>query len=113
MAAARHSASWRELVLAAVTGLFLASRLGSGTPTVGPDGGYDLESIAVAVIGGTVLAGGRGGVWGTMAGVAVFALIDSMFNILGVDAFAKQVLRGVIIVVAVAVYAIGSRRMVA
>ena len=44
-------------VCAAVTGLFLASRLGAGTPTVGTDGGYDLESIAAVVLGGTALAG--------------------------------------------------------
>jgi ribose transport system permease protein len=98
---------------ASVTGLYLAARLGSGAPWIGRDGMYDLESIAVAVIGGTVLAGGRGGIWGTMAGVAIFAMIDSLFNVLGVDAFAKQVLRGIIIVAAVAVYAIGSRRLVA
>jgi ribose transport system permease protein len=98
---------------AALTGLYLAARLGSGAPWIGRDGMYDLESIAVAVIGGTVLAGGRGGIWGTMAGVAIFAMIDSLFNVLGVDAFAKQVLRGIIIVAAVAVYALGSRRLVA
>ena len=98
---------------ASITGLYLAARLGSGAPWIGRDGMYDLESIAVAVIGGTVLAGGRGGIWGTMAGVAIFAMIDSLFNVLGVDAFAKQVLRGIIIVAAVAVYAIGNRRLVA
>lgn len=98
---------------AALAGLYLAARLGSGAPWIGRDGVYDLESIAVAVIGGTVLAGGRGGVWGTLAGVAVFAMIDSLFNILGVDAFAKQVFRGVIIVAAVAAYAAGTRRLVA
>lgn len=98
---------------ASAAGLYLAARLGSGAPWIGRDGMYDLESIAVAVIGGTVLAGGRGGIWGTMAGVAIFAMIDSLFNVLGVDAFAKQVLRGIIIVAAVAVYAIGSRRLVA
>lgn len=98
---------------AAAAGLYLAARLGSGAPWIGRDGMYDLESIAVAVIGGTALAGGRGGVWGTMAGVAIFAMIDSLFNVLGVDAFAKQVLRGVIIVAAVAAYAVGTRRLVA
>lgn len=98
---------------AAVAGLYLASRLRSGAPWIGSDGVYDLESIAVVVIGGTVLAGGRGGVWGTMAGVMIFSLIDSTFNLAGVDAFAKQVLRGVIIVGAVAFYAVRSNRMVA
>jgi ribose transport system permease protein len=98
---------------ASLAGLYLASRLGSGAPWIGRDGVYDLESIAVVVIGGTVLAGGRGGVWGTVAGVMIFSLIDSIFNIAGVDAFAKQILRGVIIVAAVAFYAIRSKRLVA
>ena len=55
-------------------GLYLASRLRSGAPWIGRDGVYDLESIAVVVIGGTLLAGGRGGVWGTIAGVLLFAV---------------------------------------
>ncbi|MEE9455393.1 MAG: ABC transporter permease [Paracoccaceae bacterium] len=96
---------------ASVAGLYLASRLRSGAPWIGRDGVYDLESIAVVVIGGTVLAGGRGGVWGTLVGVMIFSLIDSIFNIAGVDAFAKQILRGVIIVAAVAVYAARSKRI--
>ncbi|SFD83196.1 ABC transporter permease [Roseivivax sediminis] len=100
-------------VCASIAGLYLASRLRSGAPWIGADGVYDLESIAVVVIGGTVLAGGRGGVWGTMAGMLIFSLIDSVFNIAGVDSFAKQVLRGIIIVAAVAFYAIRSKRIVA
>ena len=98
---------------AAVAGLYLASRLRSGAPWIGSDGVYDLESIAVVVIGGTILAGGRGGIWGTMAGVMIFSLLDSIFNLAGVDAFAKQVLRGVIIVAAVAFYTVRSKRMAA
>ncbi|MDB5588408.1 MAG: transporter permease [Devosia sp.] len=98
---------------AAMAGLYLASRLRSGAPWIGSDGVYDLESIAVVVIGGTILAGGRGGIWGTMAGVIIFSLIDSIFNLAGVDAFAKQVLRGIIIVAAVAFYAVRSKRLVA
>ena len=92
-------------VLAAVTGLFLASRLGSGTPTVGPDGGYDLESIAAVVLGGTALAGGRGAVLGTIGGVFILAVLDNTFNQLEVNSFLKDVVRGVIIIAAVAVYA--------
>lgn len=98
---------------ASIAGLYLASRLRSGAPWIGSDGVYDLESIAVVVIGGTVLAGGRGGIWGTLAGVMIFSLIDSIFNLAGVDAFAKQVLRGIIIVAAVAFYTVRSRRLVA
>ena len=90
---------------AALTGLFLASRLGSGTPTVGQDGGYDLESIAAVVLGGTALAGGRGGVLGTIGGVFILAVLDNTFNQLEVNAFLKDVVRGFIIIAAVAVYA--------
>jgi ribose transport system permease protein len=98
---------------AAIAGLYLASRLRSGAPWIGADGVYDLESIAVVVIGGTILAGGRGGIWGTLSGVMIFSLIDATFNLAGVDAFAKQVMRGVIIVAAVAFYAVRSNRPVA
>ncbi len=100
-------------VSAGLTGLYLASRLRSGAPWVGRDGIYDLESIAVVVIGGTLLAGGRGGVWGTLAGVFLFAVLDAVFNMTGIDAFAKQVLRGAIVVLAVAVYTVRMKGHVA
>jgi ribose transport system permease protein len=100
-------------LMAGITGLYLASRLRSGAPWVGRDGVYDLESIAVVVIGGTLLAGGRGGVWGTLAGVFLFATLDSAFNMLGVPAYPKQILRGAIVILAVAAYAIRNRGHVA
>ncbi|SDA99950.1 ABC transporter permease [Sinorhizobium sp. NFACC03] len=98
---------------ASLAGLYLASRLKSGSPWIGAEGAYDLESIAVVVIGGTILSGGKGGIWGTVAGVIIFSLIDSIFNLAGIDAFAKQVMRGIIIVAAVAFYAVRSKRIVA
>jgi len=57
------------------------------------------------VLGGTALAGGRGGVVGTVGGVLLLASIDAIFNQLEVDAFFKQVIRGLIIIIAVAIYA--------
>jgi ribose transport system permease protein len=92
-----------------LTGLFIVSRLGSGAPWVGPDGVYDLESVATTVVGGTALSGGRGGVFGTLAGVLIFGVIDTVFNQLGVDTFLKTVLRGTIIILAVASYSIRSK----
>ena len=91
-------------VSAGLTGLYLASRLRSGAPWIGRDGVYDLESIAVVVIGGTLLAGGRGGVAGTLAGVLLFATLDAVFNMLGVSAYPQLVLRGAIVILAVAAY---------
>ncbi len=91
-------------VTAVLTGLFVVSRLRSGAPWVGTDGLYDLESIAAVVVGGTALAGGKGGVWGTLGGVLIFSLLDTMFNQIGIDAYLKQILRGAIIILAVGFY---------
>ena len=98
---------------AVLCGLYLASRLGRGTPWVGRDGGYDLDSIAVVVIGGTMLSGGKGGVAGTIAGVIVFSTVDAVFNMLQIAPFLGQVLRGLIVVAAVASYTARSREHVA
>jgi len=100
-------------ITAVLTGLFIVSRLRSGAPWVGPDGLYDLESIAAVVVGGTALSGGKGGVAGTIAGVLIFAILDTMFNQIGMDAFLKQVLRGAIIILAVASYTFRSKLEVA
>jgi ribose transport system permease protein len=97
-------------VCAGLAGVYLASRLGSGAPRVGTEGLFDLESIAAVVLGGTALAGGRGGVVGTVGGVLLLASIDAIFNQLDVDTFFKQVVRGVVIIGAVAVYARRARR---
>lgn len=91
-------------VSAGLAGLLLASRLGVGSPTVGSQGGYDLLSIAAVVLGGTLLSGGRGSIWGTIGGVAIFAVIDSVMSVMQVNPFLKDVVRGVVIVAAVAVY---------
>ncbi len=100
-------------LMSGLAGLYLASWLGAGTPWVGRDGGYDLDSIAAVVIGGTLLAGGRGSISGTMAGVFVFATIDAVFNMLQIDSFLSQVLRGAIVVIAVGVYTFRSKGHVA
>lgn len=96
-------------LMAGLAGLYLASWLGAATPWIGRDGGYDLDSIAAVVIGGTLLAGGRGSIGGTLAGVFVFATIDAVFNMLQIDAFLSQVLRGAVVIAAVGLYTWRSR----
>lgn len=98
---------------AVLTGLFIVSRLRAGAPWVGPDGVYDLESIATVVIGGTLLSGGKGGVWGTLAGVIIFSILSTAFNQLGVNPYLTLVLRGAIVILAVASYTYRSKNMVA
>ena len=96
-------------VFAGLAGLLLASRLGVGSPTVGQQGGYALLSIAAVVLGGTVLLGGRGSIWGTIGGVAILAVVDNVMSVMQVNPFLKDVVRGIVIVAAVAVY---SRRAI-
>ena len=95
---------------AVLSGVFLVSQMQSGAPWVGPNGLYDLESIATTVIGGTALSGGKGGVWGTLAGVLIFGVLDTVFNQLGVNPYLKTVLRGAIVVLAVASYTLRSKK---
>ena len=96
-------------VSASIAGIYLASRLGTPNVEIGTNGVYDLESIAVVVLGGTALMGGKGRVGATIAAVLVFAFVDSTFNQLQIDPFLKLVVRGVIIIVAVASYTVRSR----
>ena len=89
-----------------LTGLFIVSRLRAGAPWVGPDGNYDLESIAAVVARRhRAQPAARAACWGRSPGVLILALLDNLFNQLEVNTFLKDVLRGVIIVAAVAAYA--------
>jgi ribose transport system permease protein len=92
-------------VAAGVAGLLIAARFGTGSGATVYSAGYDLDSIAAVVLGGTLLMGGRGGIAGTLGGVLILAVLDTVFNILQVDPFFKDVLRGVVIIAAVAIYA--------
>lgn len=97
-------------VTAVLSGMFLVSLMRSGAPWVGPNGFYDLNSIATAVIGGTALSGGKGSVWGTLAGVLIFGVLSTAFNQLGVNPYLKIVFQGLIIVLAVASYTARSKK---
>jgi ribose transport system permease protein len=92
-------------VLSGMAGLLLLSRTGVGSPTIGSQGSYDLMSIAAVVLGGTLLAGGRGSIVGTLGGVALFAVLDNVMSVMEINSFLRDVVRGTVIVVAVAVYA--------
>ncbi len=88
-------------VLAAFGGLILVGRLGSAPTIMGT--GLELDVIAAVVIGGTSLAGGKGGVWGTLIGVAILGLIQNTLNLLNVSPYYTQLVQGIVIFVAVAI----------
>lgn len=87
---------------AAMTGIFLASRMGMGDPLVGER--YMLDSILPVLIGGTSLSGGKGGIGTTIAGVFIFAILSNALNLLDVSAYWQWIIKGLIIITAVAFY---------
>lgn len=84
---------------AALAGVLLAGRLGTGYPLAG--NGLELDAIVAVVLGGTLLSGGRGSIWRSLAGVLMLAVISNVLNLLGVSAFVQQFIKGVIVIVAI------------
>lgn len=96
-------------VLAGLAGALLAARLNSGLPTAGA--GYELQSIAAAVIGGVLLTGGVGTVTGALSGVLLLGLIQNIINQIGsLSASYQQLASGAFLLVAVVIQSLLSRR---
>jgi len=89
-------------VLASVAGIVLCSRVRSSYPGIGKD--IELDVIAMAVIGGASLVGGRGSIVGAIGGTVFVVMIQNIFNLLGVYPFMQKVITGVVIVFAVVMY---------
>ncbi|MDR3107139.1 MAG: ABC transporter permease [Bifidobacteriaceae bacterium] len=95
-------------LLAGLSGIMLASRTINGAPTTGV--GYELDAIAAVVIGGASLAGGRGTIWGTALGLFLIQTLNNGLDILIVPAYWQKVIKGILIVTAVAVDVWASKR---
>jgi ribose transport system permease protein len=87
---------------AALTGILMVSRMVVGDPNVAE--GLELDSIAAVALGGTSLLGGRGGLIGTLAGVLILAFVSNIFNLLSLDVWYQQLIKGLIILAAVAIH---------
>lgn len=86
-------------LMAALAGAILTSRLNSAQPTAGT--AYELDAIAAVVLGGTSLTGGKGRIVGTLIGVLIIGVLNNGLNLLGVSSFYQQVVKGVVILIAV------------
>jgi ribose transport system permease protein len=93
--------------LAAVAGLLATARLDSAQPNAG--GGYELDSIAAVVIGGTSLNGGKGSIFGTVVGAAIIGVLNNGLVLLNVSPFWQQVIKGMVILLAVIVDRMSAR----
>ncbi len=82
-------------LMAGLAALLLTSRLNSAQPTAGE--GFELDAIAAVVVGGTRLAGGRGGVIGTLLGALIIGVLNNAMNLLNVNPFFQMIVKGVVI----------------
>lgn len=86
-------------MLAALGALILTARLGTADPNIAV--GYELDVIAAVVVGGTSLFGGRGGVFGTLVGALIIAVVGNGMVLLNINPFWTQAVKGAIILLAV------------
>jgi ribose/xylose/arabinose/galactoside ABC-type transport system permease subunit len=96
--------------MASVAGLYLAGWIGIADNWVGK--GYELDSIAAVVMGGTTFEGGRGGVIGTIVGVLIVMMLYNIVLLLGLPVQMQYVVKGVVIILATSFYASFRKRAV-
>ncbi|MBE3113321.1 MAG: ABC transporter permease, partial [Actinobacteria bacterium] len=85
----------------AMVGLIIASQLVAAHPATGT--GFELTAIAAVVLGGTSLSGGRGSIGGTIIGAFVIGVLSDGLVILGFSTFLQNIIKGIVIVVAVVI----------
>jgi len=90
-------------LLCAVAAMYMTGRFGVGDPRAGV--GFDLRSITPVIVGGTLLAGGKGGVLGTALAVILLALLANVLNFMNVSSFYQWIAEGLIIIAAVSFFA--------
>lgn len=95
-------------LLAALSGILLAARLTAVQSEMG--GGYEMDAIAAAVIGGTSMAGGKGSIVGAIIGAVILGMISNGLDLLSVNQFYRQIIVGAIIIIAVALERFTSRK---
>lgn len=87
--------------LSAIGGIIVTSRLDSAQPNAGT--GFELDSIAAVVIGGTSLSGGKGTIMGTVQGALIIGILNNGLVLLNVSPFWQQVIKGLVILLAVVI----------
>lgn len=85
--------------LAAFTAIIYTSRLSSGVPSLGA--GFEMDAITAAVIGGASLAGGQGHIWGTMIGAVIIGILNNALNLLNINSYFQDIVKGVVVLLAV------------
>ncbi|MCQ5130161.1 ABC transporter permease [Butyricicoccus faecihominis] len=95
-------------VIAAVGGICVAARMGSGDATLGDLTGMD--SVTVCVLGGISLFGGQGNIVGLLASTLILSGISNILNMIGVSSYYQYVFKGLVLLITVLVFSVKSRR---
>lgn len=83
---------------AGLAGVLVASRLNAGYPRAGEL--YELDAVAAVVVGGTSLFGGRGSIWGTLAGAFFIGILNNGLNLYNVSPYDQMIVKGVVLLAA-------------
>jgi inositol transport system permease protein len=86
-------------ILAGIAGVIFMSRVNAGLPNGAV--GYEMEGLTAAIVGGTSFSGGIGTTMGTLAGAFIIGFLNNIMNLNGVDSYIQQMIKGLIIAVAV------------
>jgi inositol transport system permease protein len=86
-------------VFVGLAGILLMSRVNAGLPNAAA--GYEFEALTATIIGGTSFSGGIGTASGTIAGAFIVGFLNNIMNLLGVNSYVQQIIKGVIIALAV------------
>ena len=86
-------------VLVGIAGILFMSRVNAGLPNGAV--GYEMEGLTAAIVGGTSFSGGVGSTMGTLAGAFIIGMLNNIMNLVGVDSYIQQIVKGAIIALAV------------
>lgn len=86
-------------VLSSLAGIITSARVTSGVTSTGD--GYETDAIAMVVIGGTSLAGGKGRLWGTIVGILLIQALSTGLDMLGVSYYVQLIVKGFVVIGAV------------
>ena len=97
--------------IAALAGILMVCRMGSYQADVGS--GWTMPSVTAAVLGGTAMTGGEGGIGGAIFGGLLMSVITYSISIMGIDSYWNEVVTGIVVLIAVYADAIRRRKRVA
>lgn len=86
-------------VLVGIAGIIFMSRVNGGVPNGGI--GYEFDALTATIIGGTSFSGGTGSVFGTVIGAFLVGFLNNIMNLISINSYVQQMVRGIIIAIAV------------